>query len=147
MRRQARDKALGLLARAPHSTCSLRLKLLKRGFDARIVEEILTFLCDKEYLDDRRFAESWLQARTERRPEGRALLLSGLMRKGIRREVAEEAVEDLLTPEVELEHARRALARLKRTGECDPDRLMRKLATRGFSYPLIRGVMEELREP
>ena len=146
VRRQAREKALDLLARAPHTTFSLRLKLLKRGFDAPIVEEVLNFLREKEYLDDRRFAESWLRARTERRPEGRALLVSGLLRKGLHREVAEDAVDDFLTPDVEQEHARRALDKLKRSGETDPDRLMRKLAARGFSYPLIRGVIEEHRE-
>jgi regulatory protein len=146
LRRQAREKALDLLARAPHSTYSLRLKLLKRGFDARIVEEVLNFLREKEYLDDRRFAESWLRSRTERRPEGRALLVSALLRKGIRREVAEDAVDDLFTPDMEWEHARRALSKLKRSGESDPDRLMRKLAARGFSYPLIRGVIEEHRD-
>jgi regulatory protein len=146
-RRQVRDKALDLLGRAPHTTVSLRLKLLKRGFDARIIGQILQSLSEQGHLDDRRFAESWLQSRAERRPEGRAALLAGLLRKGIGREIAEQAVNDYMSPAVEEEHALRALQKLKRLGETDRVRLMRKLRARGFPYPVIRRIVEEQPEP
>jgi regulatory protein len=142
-RRQTRDKALELLARAPHTTFSLRQKLRKRALDARIVEEVLEDLTEMQYLDDLRFAENWLRNRTERRPEGRAVLVAGLLRKGVRRELAEQAVQRMLTPRMEEENARRALEKLSRRGERDPGKLMKKLRARGFSFPTIRRVMEE----
>jgi len=144
--RQVRDKALDLLARAPHTTFSLRVKLLKRGFDSRAVEEVLQLLKREEYLDDNSYAENWLRSRIERRPEGRAALVAGLLRKGVPREIAEGAVNRYLTPALEREIAVRALEKLKRSGETDPLKLKGKLRARGFPFPLIRRVVEGKRE-
>jgi regulatory protein len=140
--RQVREKALDLLARAPHTTFSLRMKMHKRNFESRAVEEVLQFLKRQEYLDDRRYAENWLRSRIERRPEGRAVLIAGLLRKGVPREIAEGSVNRYLTPALERENAFRALEKLKRSGETDPAKLRRKLRARGFPFPLIRRVVE-----
>jgi regulatory protein len=140
--RQVREKALDLLARAPHTTFSLRMKLHKRNFESRAVEEVLQFLKRQEYLDDHRYAENWLRSRIERRPEGRAALIAGLLRKGVPREIAEGSVNRYLTPALERENAFRALEKLKRSGETDPAKLRRKLRARGFPFPLIRRVVE-----
>ena len=140
--RQVREKALDLLGRAPHTHFSLRMKLLGRGYNTRIIEEVLAFLSDRGYLDDSRFAENWLRSRIERRPEGRAVLIAGLMRKGVAREIAEGSVNRYLTPELERENALRALEKLRRSGETDPSKLKSKLRARGFPYPLIRRVLE-----
>jgi regulatory protein len=140
--RQVREKALDLLARAPHTTFSLRMKMHKRNFESRAVEEVLQFLKRQEYLDDRRYAENWLRSRIERRPEGRAVLIAGLLRKGVPREIAEGSVNRYLTPALERENAVRALEKLKRSGETDPAKLRRKLRARGFPFPLIRRVVE-----
>jgi regulatory protein len=142
LRRRAREKALDLLSRAPHTVFSLRMKLLKRGNDSRIVDEVLEFLSDQGYLDDRDYAENWLRSRGERRPEGRTVLIARLLRKGVAREVAEEIVNRYCTPEVERENAIRALEKLKRAGETDPLKLKSKLRARGFPFPLIRQVVE-----
>lgn len=145
--RQIREKALDLLGRAPHTTFSLRMKLLKRGFESPAVGEVLQFLKREGYLDDGVFAEDWVRNRIERRPEGRAVLVAGLRRKGISREIAEGAVNRYLTPELESENAARALEKLKRSGENDPAALKRKLRARGFSFPLIRRVMDGAGQP
>jgi regulatory protein len=142
LRRQVLDKALALLGRTPHSVFSLRIKLLKRGFDSRIVGEVLESLSSRGYLDDKAYAELWLRSRSERRPEGRTVLIAGLLRKGVAREIAEEVVNQYCTPELERENAIRALEKLKRSGETDPVKLKGKLRNRGFPYPLIRRVVE-----
>jgi len=141
--RLVRDKALDLLSRAPHTVFSLRMKLLKRGHNTRTVGEVLESLSEQGYLDDSGFAEDWVRSRIERRPEGRALLIAGLLRKGVAREVAEGSVNRYLTPELEQENAFRALEKLRRSGETDPSRLKSKLRARGFSYPLIRRTLED----
>jgi regulatory protein len=141
--RQIRKKALDLLARAPHTTFALRMKLLKRQFDSRAIEEVLQTLKEEQYLDDEDFAESWLRSRSERRAEGRAVLIAGLLRKGVPRRIAEAAVGRFMTPEVEQEFARRAVEKLKRSGETDPLILKRRLRARGFPFPLIRRVVED----
>ena len=143
LRRQVQEKALSLLARAPHSTFSLRMKLLKRGYDSLKIEETLSWLTEKGYLDDSRFAESWLRSRIDRRAEGRVVLVAGLLRKGVKREVAEQVVNGLVTARVEYANAVKALDKLRRRGETDQDKLMKMLRARGFSYPLIRQALRD----
>ncbi len=143
LRRQVQEKALRLLARAPHSTFSLRMKLLKRGYDSPKIEQTLSWLTEKGFLDDSRFAEAWLRSRIDRRAEGRAVLLAGLLRKGVTRKVAEQVVNGFVTVRVEHENAVKILDKLRRQGVTDQDKLMKKLRSRGFSYPLIRQVLQE----
>ena len=140
--RQVREKALELLARAPHTTFSLRMKLIKRNFNSQVVVEVLQRLKEEEYLDDDGYAENWLRSRCERRPEGRALLIAGLLRKGVPREIAEGAVRRYVTPALERDNALRALEKLKRSGETDPVVFKRRLRARGFPFPLIRRILE-----
>jgi regulatory protein len=146
LRRQINEKALSLLARAPHSIFSLRMKLLKRGYDYQKIEETLSWLTEKGYLDDSRFAESWLRSRIARRAEGRAILVAGLLRKGVKHEVAEQVVGGFVTASVERENAVKALQKLRRQGVEDHPALMKKLRARGFSYPLIRHVLQDYPE-
>ncbi len=143
LRRQVQEKALNLLARAPHSTFSLRMKLLKRGYDSQKIEETLSWLTEKGYLDDSRFVESWLRSRIDRRAEGRTVLVAGLLRKGVKREVAEQVVNGIVTARVEYANAVKALDKVRRRGETDRDKLMKMLRARGFSYPLIRQVLQD----
>jgi regulatory protein len=143
LRRQVREKALDLLRRSPHTVFSLRVKLLKRGYDTGIVGEALEMLQGQGFLNDERYAENWLQSRSERRPEGRAVLIAGLLRRGVAREIAQAVVNRALTPDRELENAMRALEKLRRSGETDPAKLKGKLRARGFSFPLIRRVVKQ----
>jgi regulatory protein len=122
------------------------MKLLKRGYDYQKVEETLSWLTEKGYLDDSRFAESWLRSRIARRAEGRAILVAGLLRKGVKHEVAEQVVGGFVTASVERENAVKALQKLRRQGVEDQHALMKKLRARGFSYPLIRHVLQDYPE-
>ncbi len=145
-RRTVREKALSLLARAPHTVRSLKLKLLKRGCEPRAVEEALDWLAVRGYLDDWSFSLQWLESRLQRRPEGRALLVSGLIRRGVARETAEAAVHRLVDAEAERQCARRALDKLGRQSGISRERLMKKLKARGFALPLIRQTLAEWRD-
>jgi regulatory protein len=73
-----------LLVFREHSTSELRIKLLKRGFEADSLERVLTGLADRNLVSDARFVESFVDAR---------------MRKGfgplrIRAELRERGVDD-----------------------------------------------------
>ncbi len=145
-RRAVRDKALTLLARTPHTVRSLKLKLLKRGYEPWAVEEALDWLAGSGYLDDWSFSLQWLENRLQRRPEGRPLLVSGLIHRGVARETAEAAVRRLVDTEVERQCARRALDKLGRQSRISREGLMKKLKGRGFSLSLIREMLAERQE-
>lgn len=139
----ARDKALSLLSRSPATERTLRLKLGERGHEPAAIDAAAAWLHERGLLDDRRFAEAWLAARLQRRPEGRPALIAGLRRRGVPREVAEQAVLRSFDAEVEREAAGRLLAKLRRQGASDPGELARRLAAKGFPRSLVREVLEE----
>ncbi len=138
-----RLKALDLLAARAHSRRGLGVKLLRRGFPAAVVEGVLDRLEEQQLLDDRRFADQWVESRLRRRPEGPFPLIAGLRRRGVPRAVAEQAVRSRLGPEEERRSAREALRRLRRRGMEDPSALIARLAARGFRASLVRALLEE----
>jgi SOS response regulatory protein OraA/RecX len=61
----------------------------------------------------------------------------------VKREVAEQVVNGFVTAGVEHEIAVKALEKLRRQGVTEQEKLMTKLRARGFSYPLIRQVLQD----
>lgn len=91
---KARDKAFRLLGMRDHSSQELFQKL-SRDFPPELAEETVEELLEEGYLDDARFAAdyaAYLQ-RTKRMAASRILL--ELRRKGVERETAQQALEQL----------------------------------------------------
>ena len=147
--REAQERALALLARSQHTRKELGQKLERRGYPAEVVSLVIARLDELRYLDDARAAGLWVEHRLERHPEGRAALLAGLLRHGVPRETAVEAVDARLPPSEEVVVARRVLARLYSTaaalealrGEPGRSRALARLATRGFSRASSRAAL------
>jgi regulatory protein len=106
----------------------------------------LARLVDAGLLDDRAFAEAWVRLRLARHPEGAGPLLAGLERGGVSRELAEQAVREALTAEVERAAAAGLAERLHRRSDMTPERLRGTLVRRGFRGGLIRELLGELGE-
>jgi regulatory protein len=134
------ERALRLLAGGAHSVRGLQRKLLARGAEPALVAAELERLAGSGLLDDRAYAEAWVRQRLARHPEGRGLLLAGLQRRGVGRELAEEAVGGLLGEEAERAGITAAAEKLRR--RYDGERLAAALARRGFRRSLIRQILE-----
>jgi regulatory protein len=96
------------------------------------------------YLNDRKYAEDWLQVRLRRHPEGRWPLLAGLRRQGVQRETAEDVLSRLLDEETELEAARRAVEKLTRSRAVPRERAAARLSSLGFAPSVVRRVLDQL---
>lgn len=138
----AEKRGISLLARSQHSAHGLRLKLLRRGFSESVISLVLEGLEESGLLDDRAYCENWLYSRLERHPEGRSALIGGLRKRGIKRELAEDMVQEIVTPQVEEECARRVIEKLKRSASLSNSKMILRLSSRGFSYRLIRAVLD-----
>ena len=79
----ARLRALSLLSRSAQTRQGLTRKLRARGFSAAAVAHAIARVSELGYLDDRAFAESWVQARIAQRRDGVKALTLGLMRRGV----------------------------------------------------------------
>lgn len=152
--RPALDYAVSLLAQRAHATGEIEQKLLRLGYRPQTVEMVLYKLTSNNLMDDGDFARQWAASRM-RRSMGKTRIAQELRRKGIAREDAEAALDDLDGDDM-LQNAaalaRKGLAKAKE-GE-DPrktaQRVMAQLARRGYSYQqsreAIRMAMESERE-
>ncbi len=139
---RARDKALGLLAARDHSRSQLETKLGERGFSPESIGFALDSLAREGSLDDARFARAWLDSRLKRAPSGRSHLYAGLLRSGVSRECAGEALESL-SDEEERAALRAAAARLLRRPGMGEEKLIATLVRRGFPFPAVRHFVRE----
>lgn len=138
-------KALDYLSRAEQSRFSLTRKLLEKKYEKNHVNMALDYLEQKNYLSDRRFARSWLNARRITKYEGRTRLLSELLGRFISREIAVEAVNEFFEENDEMKICTKAAQKLLLQGKSG-DKLLAALQRAGFSYRMIKDVLEELEQ-
>lgn len=87
----ARSAALGLLARRDYAAGELTQKLLDKGFDRDVVEPLVAEFVAQRFVDDRRYAESFV-AYSSRRGQGPARIRQDLRQSGVSSEITEEAL-------------------------------------------------------
>ena len=163
--------AIGLLARRDLSEGEVRMKLIARDFGEREVEEAISRLRERRYLDDRSLAEALARIQSRTKHQGPLKVRAHLRRRRIPERVALEAIRLEFPEGAEGERAAAALKRLRpapgASGESGPDgatpaaerrkeagRLFRRLVARGYSFEAARQAvladgrpLEETREP
>jgi len=151
--RQAYQYALRLLSYRLRSTAEVRQRVAGKGYADDQAEAVVARLTELGLLDDRVFAQTWVENRRALRPRGRQALQAELRQKGLAAGVIAAALEEARVDEGEAEQAL-ALARERAAalvGLERPDffrRLQGYLARRGFSpdavVPAVRRVWEEV---
>lgn len=140
---QAYATALRLLARREHSAQELRTKLRGRRCPPALVDKVLNTLRDEGALSDRRFADTYVQARFDR-GYGPLRIEAELRERGIGGLQAAEAMAGFAPMWV----ASADRQRRKRFGSGTPAgfseraRQMRFLQQRGFTGEQVRAAME-----
>lgn len=162
---RAREDALRLLSHRARSESEMRRRLAKKGHESAVIEDVVEWLLDREYLNDREFARQFLAERLSRKPRGRFALVQELRKRGISRSLAESMVGAVMEEEGldEDDLARAAADRwldrqspatrsLLRSGEPDDDaeaarrRLYGHLERRGFRRETARRILERVLE-
>lgn len=134
---RVRLKMLDLLGRREHSAQELARKLTQRGYESALIDEALNEFRETGYVDDRRFARSFVESRLRRRPEGRTVLSARLFQRGVERHIIDDVLEELFDEETESEALSRAFEKVKaRTS--DPEKQIARLLRKGFSYASVR---------
>jgi regulatory protein len=140
---RAERAGLRLVARAEQTRAGLSRKLEQRGHGGTCVKAAVAYLAEREIVDDRRFAERWIQSRLYRGADSPLRLINGLCQRGIDRGVAREACKSALGFEREMELLGKFMA--KRYPGADPaDRLIRgQLKREGFSAKTLEWYGED----
>lgn len=86
---KARQYAFLLLKYRLRSEEELRLRFRRKKFDTKTIEETISFLRQKRFIDDRLFCRAWIDSRLKR-PYGLRRIKLELKKKGIPAKVIEE---------------------------------------------------------
>ncbi len=144
---QAKDYAFNLLSYRDRSRAELRKRLNKKGYNEDIIESVLSRLEELNYINDPGFARKWVRDRIKHKPRGRFLIKAELKAKGISKSIINQVLSELLDRELELELGIKQAEKWLRHKESDEEnklKLMRYLKNKGFSYSLIKEIIDSL---
>jgi len=141
---QARERALGLLARRPRSSSEIARHLRRHRHDDDAIRLVIDDLTEKGLIDDNAFAAFWVEQRETFRPRSRLALRQELSQKGLEREVVSEALNSL----DEIDAARRVAHKQARRLSQLPEeewraKLTRYLLRHGYPYDIVNEVVGE----
>jgi regulatory protein len=145
----AHQYALRLLTNRARSEAEVNKALVKKEYPPEVVEETLERLSKSGLLDDDRFAEAWVENRTEFRPRSKRALAVELRQRGLSQETIEKAVEEVDDEDLAYQ------AGLKQFRKLDTSdwmvfrkQLYNFLMRRGFNYdvigPITRKIWDEI---
>src|SRR5438128_3362276 len=149
---QAVDRALNYLSFRPRSREEVRRYLRRKETPAEIIEAALARLDRLDFVNDRTFAEFWIEAREQFSPRGAHALKNELRMKGVEREVVDELVDDEQDEERALRAGRKKAMSLVNVPNMDYARFRNRLGSflqrRGFGYEVttrtVRALWNEL---
>jgi regulatory protein len=148
----AKEKALRLLSYRLRSEHELRKRLSEKNFAADVINRTISHLHELKLIDDAAFTESFVHDLILRRSAGKSLLRRELGKKGISREIIAGILNSLPADEEEDRARHTAVLLIKRykssRKSTDPknqqQRITATLMRRGFDFPTIRKVIQEL---
>lgn len=144
---RAVTSALNLLTHRGRSERELRQRLRMKGYTAGAIDEAIRKVAEWGYLDDERFAVSWVEQRQAGKPRSRRALANELREKGVAREIVETTLEEAEIDEV-ADARRLAADKWRKDHGLEPDKRRQRtaafLARRGYGWDVAKQVLDEL---
>lgn len=142
---RAYQQACRWIARRPRSEAELARYFERKGVDPSAQAGVIQRLRQAGMVDDRAFAEAWVENRMAFRPRSAWALRVELKQKGVDSADIDAALSDFDEEEAALLAARKAARRWRQADQA----LFRKrvggyLRRRGFHLPIIRAVVEQV---
>jgi len=100
--KRALEYSFWLLSRRARTEYEIREKLLSKNCTAENIEAVAKKLYELKFLDDLEFARNYIRASKIIKPKGKYRLFQELLRKGVKKEVANQAIEEGLNDEENL---------------------------------------------
>lgn len=135
------QRALEKALTRPHSEKEIRDYLYKKVYEKKIdkncVDDIIEKLKNKKYVDDRRFAEFWVENRFVKKGVSRKRLAMELMKKGVDKDIIDEVLDGRNDEEEILKMIARKRAKY------DDEKLIAYLCRQGFPYQLVQSLVRD----
>ena len=137
---KAREYAFLLLKFRQRSRKEIYERLKKKKFGEEIINETISFLKLKGFIDDRLFAKAWIESRIKK-PLGLRKIRQELNLKGIDKQIIDSEISEIKEKYAEEEVVGKIInKRLGRLKGIDPNRAKIRL----YSYLLRRGFSPEI---
>lgn len=146
-----RQKTYHFATYKPRTERQVRDYLIGREATPEEIDDVMAWLKEFRLLDDRVYAERFLDAARERKPLSRSMAKRTLARKGVPELIIDEVLHEQYSEDDAINAARRVASKKLRmiSSASDKERdekLMRFLQYRGYPWDVIRTVLHELRE-
>ncbi len=146
--KRAKLRAMHLLQKMDRTKCELERKLEESGYPKIVIERALSYIESFHYIDDRRYAEMYVQSQKQKK--GKARIKMELLRKGVSAElitqVFEETQDEINTKETIRNLIEKKCSYDKKIDEKEKKKLYGFLLRRGFSSSDILSVFREIFE-
>ncbi len=143
---RALQSALRFIGYKQRTEAEVIQKLEKLQFSTDIIELIMSELREKKYVDDREFADQWIELRCEFKPRGKNLFQYELRKKGIPLNVIEEAIRNI--PDEKIMAIRLGKKYLQRFSGINDEDFRKKmtgvLLRRAFSFSVVKESIDVL---
>ncbi|MEA4812863.1 MAG: RecX family transcriptional regulator [Anaerolineaceae bacterium] len=143
----AYNRALHLLSIKARSLQEVEQFLQRKGYAEEFIPSVIARLKEDKFLDDRRFAEDWVDNRASFRPRSISQMRFELLQKGVSRDLADAALQQAGLDENAL--ALKAGQKMaKRYAALDQKTFMRRLGAaltrRGFNFEAAQAACKQL---
>ena len=139
-------RAIRFLGYRMRSNSEIKKHLEQQGTSEDIIESVVNRLERNGLLDDKQFAQLWVENRNEFRPRSHRMLFVELKKKGIHPDIINQVLDDTSSDEELVFKAAENQVRKYRNLEWRDFRrkLSSYLARRGFSYAVINPVVNQI---
>jgi regulatory protein len=145
-REKAYQTALSYIGYKDRTKFEVTTRLEKGDFPPEIIQRTISDLEEKEYINDLRFAQQWVEIRSETKPRGRYLLKLELKKKGIEDSVITDALTNIPDEEdLAREFGEKYMRKLSEVNrEVFVKKMTGALMRKGFSYSVTKEVVGNL---
>ncbi|MEI8338620.1 MAG: RecX family transcriptional regulator [bacterium] len=137
------NACLNLIARRMRSKGEIELYLKRKKVSPTLLSNILNKLSEKGLIDDKKFANSFINDRNLLKPTSRRKLILELRSKNVPGDIINEVIED--DDQQEKTNLIRIVENKRRQSKYkDDQKLMQYLARQGFNYSDIKEVLADI---
>ena len=133
-KREWLDKAEAYCAKSEHCAADVRRKLYEWGAPADLFDETVENLYANDFLNDARFCAAYVHDKVEYQSWGRLKIQAGLRAL----DLPEPEIRKSLDPIDENQYRKNLQSLIASRRSDSPDKLLRFLAQRGFTYDEIK---------
>ena len=150
-RLQIKEISFRLLSRRMHSAAELKRKLLSKKFPPERIEEAVTELIERQYLDDEKFAEKYADEKLKNSRTGLIKIRGELIAKGVDKGIIEKVLSKMDNSEILLKNALLLSKKKISTSQFKSippkkqnEKLFRFLISKGYQGEVIKSALKKL---